>query len=41
MTFPACPDMRTTDGGTGGDDESNGWFMPLAIAARDDEVDDV
>ena len=39
VTFPACPDIGTTDGGTGGGDESNGCLVPLAIAARDDEVD--
>ena len=33
--------MGTTGGGTGGDDESNGCFVPLALAARDGEVDDV
>ena len=41
MTFPACPDIGTTDGGTGGGDESNGCIVPLAIAARDEEVDNV
>ena len=39
MTFPACPDSGTTDGGTGGGNESNGCFVPLAIEARDDAVD--
>ena len=39
MTFPACPDSGTTDGGTGRGEESNGCFMPLAVAAREDEVD--
>ena len=41
MTFPACPDSGTTDGGTSGGDESNGCVVPLAVAAREDEADNV
>ena len=41
MTFPARPDEGTTDGGEGRDNESNGCTVPLAIAARDNEVDNV
>ena len=41
MTFPARPDKGTTDGGEGRDNESNGCTVPLAIAARDNKVDDV
>ena len=41
MTFPECSNIGTTDGGTGGGGESYGWFVPGAIPACDDEVDNV